>query len=69
MPDVVFSRNDGNLTRIEVLLGMGEIQGILKVLVNDIEIPQGVNGKNMTSTGWYSLVSAGTEWHAGREFR
>ncbi|HWF10757.1 MAG TPA: phage tail protein [Bryobacteraceae bacterium] len=59
VPDVVFSRNDGNLTRMEVLLGMGEIEGILKVLVNDIEIPQAVNGTNMTATGWYSLVSAG----------
>jgi hypothetical protein len=59
-PDVVFSRNDGNLTRMEVLLGMGEIAGILTVLVNDIVIPQGVNGMNMTSTGWYNLVSAGT---------
>jgi len=58
-PDVVFSRNDGNLTRMEVLLGMGEIQGILKVLVNNIEIPQGISGANMTSTGWYSTVSAG----------
>ena len=34
VPDVVFSRNDGNLTRMEVLaLGMGVIQGILTVLV------------------------------------
>jgi hypothetical protein len=38
-PDVVFSRNDGNLTRMEVLLGMGEIEGVLSVLVNDIQIP------------------------------
>ena len=59
VPDVVFSRNDGNLTRLEVLLGMGYIQGILTVLVDDIEIPRAVNGTNMTSTGWYSLVSAG----------
>lgn len=59
-PDVVFSRNDGNLTRMEVLLAMGEIQGILKVLVNSIEIPQGVNGVNMTSTGWYNIISSGT---------
>lgn len=59
VPDVVFSRNDGNLTRFEVLLGMGQIQGILKVLVNDVEIPVGVGGQNMTSTGWYSLVSPG----------
>ena len=60
VPDVVFSRNDGNMTRLEVLLGMGAIEGILKVLVNDIEIPRAVNGTNMTSTGWYSLVSAGS---------
>ena len=59
-PDVVFSRNDGNLTHMEVLLCMGEIQGVLTVLVDDIVIPQGVNGQNMTSTGWWSLMSAGT---------
>lgn len=58
-PNVVFSRNDGNLTRMEILLGIGEIEGVLKVLVNDIEIPQGVAGANMTATGWYSLVSTG----------
>ena len=60
MPDVVFARNDGNLTRMEVLLGLGEIQGVLKVLVNSIEIPQGVAGQNMTSTGWYNLITPGT---------
>ena len=59
MPDVVFARNDGNLTRMEVLLGLGEIQGVLKVLVNSIEIPQGVAGQNMTSTGWYNLITPG----------
>ncbi len=59
-PDVVFSRNDGNLTRMEVLLCMGEIQGVLTVLVDDIVIPQGVAGQNMTSTGWWNLISAGT---------
>ncbi len=59
-PDVVFSRNDGNLTRMEVLLGMGQIQGVLTVLVDDIVIPQGVNGMNMTSTGWYNLITPGT---------
>ena len=42
--DVVFSRNDGNLTRLEVLLwGWATIEGILKVLVNDIEIPRAVS--------------------------
>ena len=47
-PPVVFARNDGNLTRMEVLLGIGEMQGVLKVLVNDVEIPVGVAGTNMT---------------------
>lgn len=59
-PDVVFSRNDGNLTRMEVLLSMGEIEGVLTVLVDDIVIPQGVAGSNMTATGWWNLISAGT---------
>jgi hypothetical protein len=60
VPDVVFLRNDGNLTRMEVLLCMGEIEGVLSVLVNDVEIPQGVNGVNMTSTGWYNIITYGT---------
>ena len=58
-PPIVFSRNDGNLTRMEALLGMGAISGILQVLVNDIAIPLAQNGANMTATGWYSLISAG----------
>ena len=40
-PPVVLARNDGNLTRMEVLFGMGEIHSVLKVLVNDVEIPLG----------------------------
>ena len=59
-PDVVYSRNDGNLTRMEVLLGMGQITGVLTVLVDDIQVPKGVAGMNMTSTGWWSLVTPGT---------
>ncbi len=59
-PPIVFARNDGNLTRMEVLLGMGEIQGVVTVLVNDISIPAGQNGVNMTATGWYNLVTPGT---------
>src|SRR6185437_13320230 len=56
---VIFARNDGNLTHMEVLLGIGPIQGVLKVVVNDVEIPQAVAGKDMTSTGWYSVITAG----------
>ena len=58
-PLIVFSRNDGNLTRIEVLLSMGEIQGVTAVLVNGIEIPLGRAGANMTGTGWFSVINTG----------
>src|SRR5215471_13764101 len=59
-PPIVFARNDGNLTRMEVLLGIGEMQGVLKVLVNDVEIPAGVAGVNMTGSGWYNVPTLGT---------
>ncbi|MBV8731936.1 MAG: hypothetical protein JO336_19180, partial [Acidobacteriia bacterium] len=59
-PPVVFARNDGNLTRMEVLLGIGPMKGVLTVLVNGFEVPIGVSGTNMTGTGWYSVVSLGT---------
>jgi hypothetical protein len=58
-PPIVFSRNDGNLTHMEVLLGIGPIQDVQKVLVNQTEIPLGQSGKNMTSTGWYKVISLG----------
>lgn len=59
-PDIVFSRNDGNLTRMEVLLGMGNIHGVLQVVVAGVEIPRGQAGVNMTSTGWYNIVNFGS---------
>ncbi len=59
-PLVVFARNDGNLTRTEVLLGIGQMQGVVTVLVNGIQIPLGVSGQNMTATGWYNIVTLGT---------
>jgi len=58
-PPIVFARNDGNLTHFEVLLGAGEMQGVVKVLVNDVEIPQGVAGANMTATGWFNVFTFG----------
>ena len=58
-PPIVFSRNDGNLTYMEVLLGMGPIQDVQMVLVNQIQIPLGQTGQNMTSTGWYNVISLG----------
>ena len=59
-PPIVFARNDGNLTHFEVLLGVGELTGVNKVIVNATEIPVGVAGTDMTPTGWYNVVSLGT---------
>ncbi|HWC99458.1 MAG TPA: phage tail protein [Candidatus Sulfopaludibacter sp.] len=59
-PLTVFARNDGNLTRMEVLLGIGQMQGVLTVLVNGVEIPLGIPGTNMTGTGWYNIPTLGT---------
>ena len=56
---VIFSRNDGNLTHMEALLGMGPVQNILKVVVNDVEIPQRVTGKDMSTTGWFQQITTG----------
>ncbi len=56
---VIFSRNDGNLTHMEVLVGMGVVEAFLKVVVNDVEIPQAVQGQDMTVTGWYNIVTTG----------
>lgn len=58
-PPIVFARNDGNLTRMEVLIGLGEIDSVLKVIVNGVEIPEGRPGSDMTATGWYNVVSYG----------
>jgi hypothetical protein len=58
-PLVAFARNDGNLTRMEALLSIGQIQGVLTVLVDDVQIPIGVSGHNMTGTGWYNLMTPG----------
>ncbi len=57
---VVFARNDGNLTRMEVLLNSGKIQGIFTVVVNDVAIPAAIAGQDMSTTGWYSLVNDGS---------
>jgi Putative phage tail protein len=57
---VIFARNDGNLTHMEVLLGAGQISEVIQVLVNDIEIPLAVANTNMTATGWYSVLTSGT---------
>jgi hypothetical protein len=59
-PPIVLALNDGNLTHFEVLLGSGQISSVVAVIVNNIQIPVGVNGTNMTATGWYNVISYGT---------
>src|ERR1700733_13602920 len=58
-PPIVLARNDGNLTHFEVLLGVGQISSVITVIVNNTQIPVGVNGTNMTATGWYNVISLG----------
>ena len=58
-PVIIFARNDGNLTRMEVLLGLGKLQGVLRVLVNGVEVPAGIAGHDMTATGWFNFTARG----------
>ena len=58
-PPVVFARNDGNLTRFEAVITAGEINRVVKVLVNNIEIPAAVSGRDMTASGWWSVFAGG----------
>lgn len=56
---VIFARNDGNLTHCEVLAGLGPIEGVRKVIANGVEIPLASEGKDMSGTGWYRVLSQG----------
>ena len=58
-PPITLARNDGNLTRMEVLLAFGEVESVVTVVVNDVEIPLAVAGTDMTSTGWYHWAGQG----------
>ena len=58
-PPVVLARNDGNLTRIETVLAAGEIEEVVKVIVNNVEIPIGVDGRDLTASGWWNLFAGG----------
>lgn len=59
-PPVIFARNDGNLTHMEALLGMGEVESVVKVVVNGVEIPEAHASANVTATGWFNAVTTGT---------
>jgi hypothetical protein len=44
---------------MEALLGAGPIEGVLKVVVNDVEIPKAISGSDMSTTGWFRIVTSG----------
>ncbi len=68
-PLVVFARNDGNLTRMEVLLGIGLMQGVVTVLVNDVQIPIGVSGTKHDGDRMVQRSYAGIAgWRVRHEF-
>lgn len=58
-PPLVHSRNDGNLTRMLYLLADGEVDGVDRVVVNDVEIPAAIEGRDMTGTGWHKIIASG----------
>ncbi|MFN7933410.1 MAG: phage tail protein [Bryobacteraceae bacterium] len=58
-PPIVLAKHDGVLNHYQVLLGLGPIQGPLKVLANRFEIPEFHLGLRAESTGWYRVVSLG----------
>ncbi|MCW5963470.1 MAG: hypothetical protein KIT83_05480 [Bryobacterales bacterium] len=59
-PPLIHSINDGNLTRLLYLLADGEVDGIDRVVVNGVEIPAAVEGRNMTASGWHRIIASGT---------
>jgi hypothetical protein len=61
-PVVTVLRNDGNLTRMEMILSLGRIAGVRKVVVNDYEIPEGAAGRDMTPSGWYNRLGDGSRY-------
>jgi len=60
VPPLIHSANDGNLTRLLYVVADGEIDGIERLIVNGVEIPAAVEGRDMTSTGWYKILASGS---------
>ncbi len=59
-PPLIHSFNDGNLTRMLLLLCDGPVEGVQRVVVNGAEIPAAVEGRDMSSTGWFKAVASGS---------
>jgi hypothetical protein len=50
---------EGNFVRVYAVLGHGPISGVLRVSVNQYEIPSKQLGSDLEATGWYTMVSNG----------
>ncbi len=59
-PIITVLRNDGNLTRMDCLVSLGQIQSIRMVVVNGYQIPAAIAGRNMNASGWYNVVNSGS---------
>lgn len=59
-PPLIHSLNDGNLTRMLLLLCDGPVEEVQRVVVNGAEIPAAVEGRDMSSTGWFKRVASGS---------
>lgn len=59
-PPLIHSFNDGNLTRMLMLVGDGPVENVERVVVNGAEIPAAVEGRDMTATGWFKLIATGS---------
>ncbi|MCC6261963.1 MAG: hypothetical protein IT169_00175 [Bryobacterales bacterium] len=58
-PPLIHSINDGNLTRMLLLLCDGPVEEVSRVVVNGASIPAAVEGRDMSSTGWFKRVAGG----------
>lgn len=58
-PRIVFARNDQDTTHVGAAICLGPIEGVLKVVVNRIELPLLDGGRDQSATGAYRLVTSG----------
>ncbi|MBK7927510.1 MAG: hypothetical protein IPJ98_08455 [Bryobacterales bacterium] len=56
---IALAQSDGNMLRAEAVLCEGPIAGVIKVIVNGVELPAGNAGSDLTGTGWYNVISLG----------
>lgn len=59
-PPLIHSFNDGNLTRMLLLLCDGPVEGVSRVVVNGAEIPAAVEGRDMSASGWHKRIATGS---------